>query len=92
MSLALIVASDKQIPKYARDVILLHVGGVALLTLMINATTTAIVINYLGLSRTSDIKKNILVSISYQIENNAKKNIEALKKKSHFNNVDWEKM
>jgi NhaP-type Na+/H+ or K+/H+ antiporter len=92
LSLALIVASDKQIPKYARDVILLHVGGVALLTLMINATTTAIVINYLGLSRTSDIKKNILVSISYQIENNAKKNIEALKKKSHFNNVDWEKM
>lgn len=59
VSLALIVAVDDKIPKYSRDVILLHVTGVALLTLLINATTTSFIITKLGLSRQSDIKKNI---------------------------------
>ena len=70
MSLALIVAVDESLPKYSRDVILLHVLGVALLTLLINATTTGWVVKKLGLSRQSDIKQNILVSISYQLDHN----------------------
>jgi NhaP-type Na+/H+ or K+/H+ antiporter len=70
MSLALIVAVDDKLPKYSRDVILLHVAGVALLTLLINATTTGWVVTKLGLSRQSDIKQNILVSISYQLDHN----------------------
>jgi NhaP-type Na+/H+ or K+/H+ antiporter len=71
LSLALIVSNDTKLPKYCRDVILLHVGGVALLTLLINATTTSWVVKKLGLTRQSDIKKNILMSISYQLEDNA---------------------
>lgn len=89
LSLALMVAGEEKLPKYSRDVILLHVAGVALLTLLINATTTSWVINKLGLSRQSDIKKNILISISYQLENQVDQNIEILKQKRHFNNVDW---
>ena len=56
MCLALIVEFDDKIPKYSRDIILLHVLGVALLTLIINATTTASLVKWLGLSRQSDIK------------------------------------
>ena len=56
MSLALIVAVDDKLPKMARDIILFHVAGVALLTLLINATTTGWLIKKLGLSRQSDIK------------------------------------
>lgn len=89
LSLALIVANDPKLPKYVRDVILLHVAGVALLTLLINATTTGWVVKKLGLTRQSDIKKNILVSISYQLEDNAEHHMAILKEKRHFNNVDW---
>ena len=91
MSLALIVAADKNplITEYTQDVILLHVLGVALLTLIINATTTGLLVKKLGLSRQSDIKKNILVSIIDQLEGNVDQNINVLKEKRHFNNVDW---
>lgn len=65
-------------------------AGVAFLTLIINAPTTGALVRYLGLSRQSDIKKNILVSISYKLDNNVDKNIAILKEKRHYNNVDWD--
>ena len=72
--------------------ILLHVAGVALLTLLINATTTRFVVSYLGLSRQSDLKKNILVGLTFQLDKNIDDNIELLKQKRHFNHVDWLKL
>ena len=41
MSLALMVSVDDEIPKYIQDVVVLHVGGIALMTLLINAPTTS---------------------------------------------------
>ena len=89
MCLALIVAVDDKLPKYTRDVILLHVLGVALLTLIINATTTSFLVKKLGLSKQSDIKQNMLVSVSYQLDHSLDQNIQVLKNKKHFNQVDW---
>lgn len=51
MSLALMVTVDDDIPAYIQDVILLHVAGIALMTLLINATTTAWLVRKLGLSK-----------------------------------------
>lgn len=90
MSLALMVAASDRVPRYIQDVILLHVAGVALLTLLINATTTGALVRFLGLSRYSDIKKNILVGLTYQLDKNVDENIEILKTKRHFNQVQWE--
>jgi len=50
LSLALMVQASPKIPRYVQDVILLHVAGIALLTLLINATTTGTVVRMLGLS------------------------------------------
>ena len=86
------VAASEEVPRYIQDVILLHVAGVALLTLLINATTTGAVVNYLGLSKYSDLKKNILLSLSHQIDRNIDKNIEVLKTKKHYNQVEWESL
>jgi NhaP-type Na+/H+ or K+/H+ antiporter len=92
MSLALMVAASDKIPRYIQDVILLHVAGVALLTLLINATTTGPLVKYLGLSKYSDLKKNILMGLTKQLDKNVDKDIEILKTKRHFNNVDWTKL
>jgi len=50
LSLALIVATSPGIDRYVQDLVLLDVGGIALLTLLINATTTGHLVRYLGLS------------------------------------------
>ena len=92
MSLALMVAASEEVPTYIQDVVLLHVAGVALLTLLINATTTAMLVRYLGLSKYSDLKKNILVGLTCQFDRNVDKNIETLKQKNHFNYVEWNKL
>lgn len=65
LSLALMVTSTPEVPRYIQDVILLHVAGIALLTLLVNATTTGAVVRKLGLSKYSDLKKNILVNLSF---------------------------
>lgn len=75
MSLALMVSVDDQIPKYIQDIILLHVAGIALMTLLINATTTGALVRYLGLSSQSDLQKNILFGLAYKLDNNIDENI-----------------
>lgn len=92
MSLALMVAASNKIPRYIQDIVLLHTLGVALLTLLINASTTGALVKYLGLSKQSDIKKNIMVGISYQLDKNVDQNVSILKENRHFSNVDWVKL
>jgi len=90
LSLALMVAASDKVPRYIQDVILLHTAGVALLTLIINATTTGILVRYLGLSRQSNLKKQALHSMSLKVEQDLDLNIEKLKENKHFHAVDWE--
>ena len=60
LSLALMVSIEPSIDVHIQDVILIHVGGMAMLTLLINATTTGLLVKKLGLNKESDIQKNIL--------------------------------
>ena len=90
MSLALMVAGDKKVPKGVRDVILIHVAGVALLTLLINATTTGILVKALGLNHYSDLKKNILYSISKQMDQGMDQTIRELRIQRYFKQVNWD--
>jgi len=45
------VCVDDAIPAAIQDIILLHISGIALMTLLINATTTGWLVNKLGLSK-----------------------------------------
>lgn len=49
-------------------------------------------IKKLGLAQHSDLKKNILVGLTYQIEQNVESNIEVLKLKKNFHNIEWKKL
>jgi hypothetical protein len=55
------------IDEYVKDIILLHVYGTALLTLLTNATTTGMLVNYPGLSPDSDLKINILLNVANKV-------------------------
>ena len=62
------------------------------MTLMINATTTGCLVRKLGLTKESDIQKNILFGIATKIQNGTEEQIEILKTKRHYNNVDWDEL
>ena len=79
LSLALIVAASPGIDRYVQDLVLLDVGGIALLTLLINATTTGHLVKYLGLSQQSPLELNTLRSLTVTIDKNIDKNIEVLR-------------
>lgn len=85
MSLALMVSIEKKIDQEIQDVILLHVGGIALMTLLINATTTEWLVRRLGLNKESDFQKNILYGIAVKIQEDTDNTIEVLKTRRHFN-------
>ena len=55
LALALMVIASEKVPTYVKEIILLHVGLVAVLTLLINATTTGALVRKLGLSSQSDL-------------------------------------
>jgi NhaP-type Na+/H+ or K+/H+ antiporter len=70
LSLALMVTQSSKIDRHIQDLVLLHVAGVALLTLLINASTTGALVKYLGLARQSYIRQNILRTITKNIDRN----------------------
>lgn len=92
MSLALMVLVEPTIDYHIQDIILIHVGGLAMLTLIINATTTGTLVNKLGLTKESDIQKNILYGIAVKIQSDTDDTIEILKTKRHYNQVDWDEL
>jgi len=54
------------------------VAGVALLTLLINASTTGALVRYLGLAKSSVLKENILQSVAKNIDDNIEETIKGL--------------
>lgn len=70
LSLALMVCNSPKITRTIQDLVLLHVAGVALLTLLINASTTGALVRYLGLAGSSKIKENLLYGVAQRIDKN----------------------
>jgi len=56
LSLALMVQSSPHISHFIKDLVLLDVAGVALLTLLINASTTEMLVKKLGLTAQSEVQ------------------------------------
>ena len=79
LALALLVNSSPKVPDYVKDVILLHIGGVAFLTLIINAVTTGHLVKFLGLLKQSPIQKNLLRNSIAKLDEANETNIDTLR-------------
>jgi len=60
LALALIVQASPKVNPYVKDVILLHVGSIAMWTLLINATTTGKLVKFLKLTEKTEVQKQML--------------------------------
>ena len=71
---------------------LYHVGGLAFFTLLINAPTTGLLVKKLKLIEKTEVQKQMLEGVTRAIEKNTESNIEELKSKKFFNQVEWSKV
>ena len=85
------VQSSPHIPDFVKDLVLLDVAGVALLTLLINASTTELLVKKLGLTAQTDVQQNILITLIANTNKNLIDNIKDIKAKNidEHSLVDW---
>jgi CRP-like cAMP-binding protein len=88
--LSVIVFLDHDLHSDVREIIIFHTAGIAIMTLIINGTTTGWVVRKLGLMRMSNVKKKMLKNLikAYRLEVNEV--LEELKTKKNFGKIEWE--
>lgn len=89
LALALIVAGTEAIPKEIRDQFLFFTAGIVTLTLLINATTIAWMVEKLGLTKLSPAKMLAIRSAQEYIAIALHKNIDKLKTDRYLKRANW---
>lgn len=92
LALALIVAGvdDQYISKEIKDQFLFFTAGIVTLTLLINASTIKYLVNYLGLTKVSPAKAQMLTNARDYLHDSTKNQIERLKGDRFIRKSDWE--
>jgi NhaP-type Na+/H+ and K+/H+ antiporter len=67
LAMAIIVDEEKEVPTETGSRIMFHIGGLAAMTTLINATTTAPLLAYLDLTKTNEMKERCLSSVAHDI-------------------------
>jgi len=92
LALALIVAGvdDQYIPKEIKDQFLFFTAGIVTLTLLINASTIKYLVNYLGLTKVSPAKAQMLTNARDYLHESTKNQIDRLKTDRFIRKSNWE--
>merc|ERR1719321_554807 len=67
LAMAIIVDREPQVPTQMGSRVMFHIGGLAALTTIINATTSGPLLRFLDLTRTTEMKQRCLSMISCEI-------------------------
>jgi len=89
LALALIVANSKFIDNEIRDQFLFLTAGIVTLTLLINATTIKLVVDYLGMTNISPAKALSIRNTKKYIDQSAINNIDRLKSDRYLKRANW---
>lgn len=89
LALALIVVSEESIPLEARNQILSLTAGIVMLTSLINATTVKPIIDWLGLAKVGEARKQMLAQNIVLLHQSAEKEIGKLKDDRFMAGADW---
>jgi NhaP-type Na+/H+ or K+/H+ antiporter len=92
LALALIVAGvdDQFISKEIKDQFLFFTAGIVTLTLLINASTIKYIVSYLGLTKVTPAKAQMLTNAREYLHESTKKQVERLKTDRFIKRSDWE--
>lgn len=92
LALALIVAGvdDQYISKEIKDQFLFFTAGIVTLTLLINASTIKYLVQYLGLTKVSPAKAQMLTNARDYLHESTKNQIDRLKTDRYIKKSDWD--
>ena len=86
----MIVANDDDYSQKLRDIILFDMAGNAVLTLLINGTTTGPLIRTLGLCVTSTVRERVFLNILQELNEDTVKKINYYKENNYLKMVNWD--
>lgn len=92
LALALIVAGvdDQYISKEIKDQFLFFTAGIVTLTLLINASTIKYLVQYLGLTKVTPAKAQMLTNARDYLHESTKNQIDRLKTDRYIKKSDWD--
>ena len=89
LALALVVKLDPRIEQSHRESLLFQVAGIVILTLVVNGSTTGILVEALGMLKQSDIKRQMKVRAWMKLQKQLEDDIDELKKSPFYCNANW---
>lgn len=91
LALALIVAGvdDKYIPAHIKDQFLFYTAGIVTLTLLVNASTIKYLVSYLGLTKISPAKAQMVNNARQYLRESTSNQIDRLKADRFIKKSDW---
>jgi len=89
LALALQLFLDPEVDLEYGTQVLFHMGVIAVMTLLINGTTTPMLLSMLGVTATSPEKLETLVHIIMEMENYADRHLDHLKHDALMGDPDW---
>jgi len=89
LTLALAVHQQKAIPLEDRDKILFLMAGVVLLTVLVNGTTTKLLLHVLGLDRVSPAEMEMFVRVTNLIETELQDIVRELRMDEYLGDASW---
>ena len=92
LSLALITEGDDTIDEQLRDRVLFHTAGVALLSLLINGTTTEVLIKLVGLDAVPRAEADAFLDLVKEIDMHTDKFVENLKLDPYLKSAQFNSM
>ena len=92
LSLALITEGDSTIDEELRDRVLFHTAGVALLSLLINGTTTELLLKLVNLDAVGRAEADAFLSVCKEVDQNTDKFIEHLKLDPYLGSCSFNKV
>jgi NhaP-type Na+/H+ or K+/H+ antiporter len=92
LALALIVAGvdDQYIPAHIKDQFLFYTAGIVTLTLLVNASTIKYLVNYLGLTKISPAKAQMVNNARQYLRESTSNQIDRLKADRFIKKSDWD--
>lgn len=89
LALALMMESHAAIPSKTKALFIFHMAGIALLTLVINGTSTRALLKYLKMDRGSFASKKIFDTAVQQIDDRTEMAVQTLKEDMFYTDADW---
>jgi NhaP-type Na+/H+ or K+/H+ antiporter len=89
LALAMIVEHDPAVSERVGQLFLFHMAGIVILTLLVNGSTTGMLVRYLKLHKTGTAARKNFENAAISMDSRISNSIEALKHNRFYSDADW---